>query len=62
MASSTVDSSVPRLANKISLGGHLDEQQQREYEALVSIHAHVLKLQLILFWLPGEGVCVAVGK
>ena len=36
MASSIVDSSVPRLANKINLDGHLDEQQQREYEALVS--------------------------
>ena len=35
MASSLVDSSALRLTNKISLDAHLDEQQQREYEALV---------------------------
>ena len=30
-----MDSSAPRLANKINLDAHLDDQRQREYESLV---------------------------
>ena len=31
---------VPRLANRIQLDAQLDEQRQREYEALVGVRQH----------------------
>ena len=68
MASSVDGGTAPRqLANRINLDAQLDEQRQREYEALVRwctsnrLTWSVLYIHVLWVITTGERVCVAIG-